>query len=41
MVLEALSQIKEKFEDQRKTLAVLFERGYINEDGLLIDEHEL
>ena len=40
MELGALSEIKEKYEDQRKALAVLFERGYINEDGLPIDEHE-
>ena len=31
---------KEKYEEQNKTLSVLFERGYINEDGLSIEDHE-
>ena len=40
MELGSLKEMKEKYEDKNKTLSVLFERGYINEHGLPIEEHE-
>ena len=40
MELGSLKEMKEKYEDKNKTLSILFKRGYINEHGLQIKEHE-
>ena len=40
MELGSLKEMKEKYEDKNKTLSILFERGYRNEHGLPIKEHE-
>ena len=38
--LENYNEMKEKIEDQNKTLAILFEKGVINNRGQLIEDSE-